>query len=223
MFFLFSATVTASFFDSLNPSAIAQMMLIQAMVKNKRHTWFFIAGIVLANFVMGMAVYYGVAAWASRLFAAAASAYPFPIRCAIIAGGLASLAYGLRLLVMTRRGRAAQDEEGPKAPASLSPFSLFVMGAAFCGVELTGALPYFGFIAMVASAQVSFAAAMFLFGVYNFMYALPLILLYFGYNRLRGTAALGRLEAALGRVSVYVVPGALTLLGPALVFFGATL
>ena len=66
MFFLFSATVTASFFDSLNPSAIAQMMLIQAMVKNKRHTWFFIAGIVLANFVMGMAIYYGVAAWASR-------------------------------------------------------------------------------------------------------------------------------------------------------------
>lgn len=45
MMLLFGTTITASFFDSLNPSAIAQQMLLQAMVKNKRHIWFFIIGI----------------------------------------------------------------------------------------------------------------------------------------------------------------------------------
>ena len=41
MWFLLGTTLTASFFDSLNPSAIAQQMLLQAMVKKKRHICFF--------------------------------------------------------------------------------------------------------------------------------------------------------------------------------------
>ncbi len=54
---LLGTAITASFFDSLNPSAIAQQMLLQAMVKNKRHILFFIFGIGLANFVMDLACY----------------------------------------------------------------------------------------------------------------------------------------------------------------------
>lgn len=53
-------TLTASFFDSLNPSAFAQQMLLQAMVRRKRYIWFFIAGIGLANFAMGLAIYTGL-------------------------------------------------------------------------------------------------------------------------------------------------------------------
>ena len=44
MWMLLGSTVATSFLDSLNPSAIAQQMLLQAMVKNKRHIWFFIGG-----------------------------------------------------------------------------------------------------------------------------------------------------------------------------------
>ena len=69
---LFGTTITASFFDSLNPSAIAQQMLLQAMVKNKRHIWFFIVGIGSANLLLGLAVYYGMATWISQLLAVAA-------------------------------------------------------------------------------------------------------------------------------------------------------
>ena len=60
MWFLLGTTLTASFFDSLNPSAIAQQMLLQAMVKKKRHIWFFICGIGTANLIMGLAIYYGM-------------------------------------------------------------------------------------------------------------------------------------------------------------------
>ena len=38
MWILLGTVITTSFFDSLNPSAIAEQMLLQAMVKNKRHT-----------------------------------------------------------------------------------------------------------------------------------------------------------------------------------------
>ena len=79
MLVLFGTTITASFFDSLNPSAIAQQMLLQAMVKNKRHIVYFILGIGLANLALGLAVYYGIAAWAWRLFSAAAGVYPLVV------------------------------------------------------------------------------------------------------------------------------------------------
>ena len=49
MWFLLGTTLTASFFDSLNPSAIAQQMLLQAMVKKKRHIWFRNAAITAAR------------------------------------------------------------------------------------------------------------------------------------------------------------------------------
>lgn len=57
--------INSKFFDSLNPSAIAQQMLLQAMVKKKRHIWFFICGIGTANLIMGLAIYYGIATWVS--------------------------------------------------------------------------------------------------------------------------------------------------------------
>ena len=66
---LLGTTLTASFFDSLNPSAIAQQMLLQAMTKKKRHIWFFILGIGTANLLLGLAIYYGIASCVSRLLA----------------------------------------------------------------------------------------------------------------------------------------------------------
>ena len=56
MWVLLGISITTSFFDSLNPSAIAQQMLLQTMVKNKRHIWFFILGIGMANFVLGLSL-----------------------------------------------------------------------------------------------------------------------------------------------------------------------
>ena len=62
MLILLGTTLTTSFFDCLNPTAIAQQMMLQAMVNNKRHTLFFIFGIGSANLAIGLAIYYGIAA-----------------------------------------------------------------------------------------------------------------------------------------------------------------
>lgn len=222
MLVLFGTTITASFFDSLNPSAIAQQMLLQAMVKNKRHIVYFILGIGLANLALGLAVYYGIAAWAWRLFSAAAGAYPLFVYGAELGGGLLCLGAGIALVIKTaRRGKGeAGSESAPKAPARLSPLSLFLMGAAFCAIELTSAMPYFGFLAMLAGYNPAFPLVFGFILLYTFVYIFPLILLYFGYNKLQGTKGIQRLERVLNRVSAYIVPGCISLLGILLAVHG---
>ncbi len=224
MLVLLGTTLTTSFFDCLNPSAIAQQMLLQAMVKRKRHIWFFILGIGLANFGMGLAVYYGVAAWASQLLAALTEAYPLLVYVGLLGIGLFCAALGGWLLAKTiRRKPSKEGEEGsPKSPAGLRPWSLFTMGVGFCLVELTSALPYFGFLAVLAGYHLMFPLVLAFVLLYCFVYVLPLILLYFGYNRLQGTRVIQRLEKLLQKVSAYIVPGAVCLLGGFLVWYGGS-
>ena len=95
------------------------------------------------------------------------------------------------------------------------------MGSAFCAVELTSALPYFGFIALLTSRSLPFASVLGLMAVYNSVYVLPLALLYFGYNRFQGTALIQRLERVLAKVSAYIVPGAASVASALLIFHGA--
>ena len=202
MLLLLGAAITASFFDSLNPSAIAEQILLQTMVRNKRHILFFIAGIGFANLAMGLAIYYGAANWASQAYSAITAAYPLYVYGAETAAGLLFLGLGIRLIVKTSRSQNSGGKEeraAPKPPAQLAPLPLFLMGAAFCFVELTSALPYL---------------------LYNFIYILPLLLLYWGYRRLQGTKAIQRLESLLSKVSLYIVPCAISLFSAVLVFHG---
>lgn len=220
MLILLGTTITASFLDSLNPSAIAQQMLLQAMTPKKQHTLFFILGIGLANLLLGLAVYLSIAAWVTRLLSALTSAHPLPFYGAEIAAGVLLLLLGTRWIARTRRNAACAGDAQPKAPAQLTPLSLFCLGAAFCGVELTSALPYFGFLAMLAGLGPSLPLAMGYILLYNFIYIFPLLLVYAGYNRLRGTAGLQRLERGLQRISAYVVPVVLTAFAVLLLLHG---
>ena len=170
MLLLLGAAITASFFDSLNPSAIAEQILLQTMVRNKRHILFFIAGI----------------GFASR----------------------------------SQSSGGKEERAAPKPPAQLAPLPLFLMGAAFCFVELTSALPYFGFLALLAGYQLIFPLVFAFILLYNFIYILPLLLLYWGYRRLQGTKAIQRLESLLSKVSLYIVPCAISLFSAVLVFHG---
>ena len=219
--FLDSLNPSASFFDSLNPSAIAQQMLLQAMVKNKRHIWFFIGGIGSANLILGLAVYYGIAAWVSALFSQAVERYPQHIYGAALGAGMICLLAGFRLIARKKRqANNAQAASEVKAPAQLTPLSLFLLGGAFCAIELTSAFPYFGFLAILASYRFMFPFVLLFMMIYSFVYTLPLILLYFGYQKLQGTAILIRIERMLSGVAGYVVPVVVVLCGAFLCYFG---
>ncbi len=224
MLTLLGMTITTSFFDSLNPSAIAQQLILQAMVKKKWYIWYFIVGIGLANLLMGLAIYYGIATWLSRLLTGLAIAYPRPISVAACLAGIVCMVLGFHLMRKTRRaarvGESQDSTESVKTPARLSPLSLFVMGAFFCLVELTSALPYFGFLAALSQYDLVFPLTLLFVLLYNFMYVLPLILLYFGYNKLQGTRTIQKLEQVLGKVSAYIVPVAVVLVGVVLEYYG---
>lgn len=222
MLVLLGTALSASFVDSLNPSAIAQQMLLQAMVKKKKHIWFFISGIGLANYVLGLAVYYGVIEWVTKLFLSLTAKYPFYVYGAEIAVAVICAVVGIILIIKTKHAQTAEHQNDVKTPTSLAPLSLFVMGAAFCAVELTSALPYFGFLTMLATYKLSLPLVIVFILIYCFIYVLPLILLYFGYNRLQGTKAVKMLERVLGKISAYIVPVVLTGLGVFLLYKGVS-
>ncbi len=217
MLVLLGTTVTASFFDSLNPSAIAQQLLLQAMVKNKRYIWFFIFGIGLANFVMGVGIYFGVTAQLLQLWEQSVLRYPLLVRIVELFTGSLCLAAGIRMLARIKKCPALDTESTAKIPEyQLTPAALFFMGVGFCAVELTSALPYFGFLALLTGYQLAVPYVLGLILLYTFIYAFPLILLYLGYNRLCKTVLITRLEKALSRISAYILPAAFIILGAVL-------
>lgn len=222
MWILLGTVITTSFFDSLNPSAIAEQMLLQAMVKNKRHIWFFILGIGTANLALGLAIYYGIATWVSKLLSKAIELYPWYVYGAALGAGVLCLLLGIRLIVKTKLNAKNNSEETSevKNPAQLSPVSLFFLGAAFCAVELTSAFPYFGFLAILTTYHLIFPLVIVFIIIYDFMYILPLILIYFAYNKLQGTSAIKKIESVLSKVAAYVVPVVVTLLGAFLLYYG---
>ena len=174
-------SITTSFLDSLNPSAIAQQMLLQAMVNNKRYIWYFISGIGAANLALGAAIYYGVAEWVLGLISALAAREPERFYGTTLVAGLFCFLLGLWLLARAtgRRKTSQEQTAGVKNPARLSPPALFCLGAVFCVVELPSALPYFAFLTVLAGFHPSFPLVLLFLMIYNFMYLLPLILLYF--------------------------------------------
>ncbi len=222
MWILLGTVITTSFFDSLNPSAIAEQMLLQAMVKNKRHIWFFIFGIGTANLSLGLAIYYGIATWVSKLLYKAIEIYSWYIYGAALGAGVLCLLLGIRLIIKTKLNTKNKDEETSdlKNPARLSPLSLFFLGAAFCAVELTSALPYFGFLAILTTYNLIFPLVIVFIMIYNFIYIFPLILIYFAYNKLQGTSAIIKIESILSKVAAYVVPVIVTLVGILLIYYG---
>lgn len=94
------------------------------------------------------------------------------------------------------------------------------MGAAFCMVELTSAFPYFGFLALLTNYHLIVPLALLFMLIYNFMYVFPLILLYFGYNKLQGTTTIKKLESILNKVTSYILPVVVSLVGILFVYYG---
>ncbi len=210
MLILLGTTLTASFFDSLNPSAVAQQMLIQALLKNKKHTLFFISGIGLANYLLGLAVFYGIIDRLNYLWHICIEKYPVHTYSAEAIAGIICLIIGVKTLIKVKKCPSVEEIKAPRN--ALTPLTLFIMGACFCAVELTSALPYFGFLAVLSGYGLSLPYVLAFILLYNFVYLAPLIFLYFFYNRIQGTKLIKSLENILGKVSAYIIPFALIIL-----------
>ena len=193
MFSLIMYTLLTSAIDSLNPIAIAQQFVLQGMVKKAKHIWYFIISIAITNFTTGVLAYYGAVKVLSSFFSNFFNTLGVYLYIAELVLGFVFLFITIRILYKQRlknklgaKELVASTEEEQKSviPSwfrSVTPFSLTLIGIVATISELTTALPYFAFIAILLNYEISLIQVLLILVLYNFVYSLPLIIMYFIY------------------------------------------
>jgi cytochrome c biogenesis protein CcdA len=197
MFGLLVSTILTSAADSLNPIAITQQFVLQGMVKKPKHIWYFILPTGITNLIGGFLAYFGLAAFAGNFFKGVIEKYgQIVFTCELILGvvfliGVCYLIQNINIQVLEKQlqsmndGGKGNDEEGEVISKikSVSPLALVALGVGATLSELTTALPYFAFLAILLNYELTFIQAAFILIVYNIIYTAPLIILYFVYSK----------------------------------------
>jgi cytochrome c biogenesis protein CcdA len=126
------------------------------------------------------------------------------------------LLIGLLLLWVAWRSRGGNEQENsaPRA-AELTPLKAFGIGAVINIVGLPFALPYFAALDQILKADLSATGSVLVLVAYNFGYALPFLVvpglaLALG---ARSRPVLARINEKVDRVSAYLMPAMLGLVG----------
>ncbi len=121
--------LSAGLLDSLNPSAIAQMMIIETMVQKRKNALFFILGIGLANFVLGLGILYGIVNVLASILAHIVERHADTVSTLAFILSLVLFIAGIAMIMRSKTKRSTEGEEekldGRAAGASaLSPTSV---------------------------------------------------------------------------------------------------
>lgn len=174
MFSLAMMTLATSAADSLNPIAIAQQLVFQSVSRKKQDIVGFIIGIGFTNFAAGLLVYYGLAALAQQFLGQLLSQYPVIIPAGEIVIGAVLLLY----LVKRLFSQKVETEEVKRPDKKLGFGNLLGLGFISCCLELSSALPYFAFLAILLQYQLPVIGVVAILAVYNVIYSMPLIVIY---------------------------------------------
>lgn len=194
MWGLLLSTVLTSAVDGLNPTAITQQFILQGLVKKPKHIWYFIIPTGVVNLISGFLAYYGVIRIISHFFGKFVARYGTILFGVEVLLGVSFLVVaGVLLKRNLRRKRKDQPREndehsisGEERAAlkikSVSPPALMMLGVGATIMELTTALPYFAFLAILFNYQLTFPQLALILVLYNFIYTLPLMILYYMYK-----------------------------------------
>lgn len=197
MWGLLISTVLTSAADSLNPIAITQQFVLQGLVKKPKHIWYFILSTGITNLIGGFLVYFGLFALMEKIFGVIIENYGYYLYVAELITGIALLIGGSyviqsskikllkRQIVSLKHEEGIENENNLKEEKvkirSVSPAALIAMGVGSTVSELTTALPYFAFLAVMLSCQLTFPQTALILVMYNIIYMLPLMILYIIY------------------------------------------
>lgn len=195
MWGLFITTILTSAADSLNPIAITQQFVLQGMVKKPKHIWFFIIPTGITNLLGGFLAYFGLAAFIGDFFGMLLERYGqmlYTIELILGIVFLIALFYAVQntkleslkrqiTFLNTGASKINDETEAARKIKFVSPVALLVLGMGTTISELTTALPYFAFLAVLFNYRLSLIQVTFILIVYNAIYTLPLIILYFVY------------------------------------------
>ncbi|NLK95296.1 MAG: hypothetical protein GX275_08935 [Clostridiales bacterium] len=198
MLSLLLLTIATSATDSLNPIGIAQQFFLQGLVKKRQHIFAYIFAMALTNFTGGLIVYIGAGEFIKRYMASILNKYSNIIYISEFILGLLVLMSGFFLIVKNHtkklkdeifilKGMSPEEDINNSffKIKSVNPTSLFFIGVLSTFMELTTALPYFAFLAILLNYKVSFFVVVLILILYNIIYSLPLIILYFLYVKCR--------------------------------------
>lgn len=191
---LFISTILTSAADSLNPVAITQQFVLQGMVKKAKHIWYYIIAIALTNLTGGFFAYFGLISLIGDFLTKIIDKYGKVLFTTEFIVGICFIITVFYLIQNTKiddlkrqikllRSEAehSDEEETTNKIKSVSPISLIALGVVATISELTTALPYFAFLAILFNYKLSVLAVTLILIVYNIIYSLPLIIMYFVY------------------------------------------
>ena len=195
MWGLLLTTIFTSAADSFNPIAITQQFVLQGMVKKPKHIWFFIIPTGVTNLIGGFLAYYGLITLIGRFMGKLVEKHgQILFTSELILGITFLIAVGVmiqnnkpeslkkQIKSLDVEGNIENDEkEVAHRIKSVSPIALVTLGVGATISELTTALPYFAFLAIIFNYQLTLLQVTFILIVYNTIYTLPLIILYFIY------------------------------------------
>lgn len=194
MWGLLVSTLLTSSIDCLNPIAITQHFVLQGLVKKRWHIWFFILATGFTNLLSGYLAYYGILSLISEYFNMFISEFgSFIFTSELILGlGCVSMVFyfihstkikKLENQVLLLSGVDLNSDENvvSKKIRSVTPFALVMLGVVATISELTSALPYFAFLAILFNYQLTFFEVSLILFIYNLIYISPSIVLYIIY------------------------------------------
>ncbi len=195
MWELFVYTILTSAADSINPIAITQQFVLQGMVKKPKHIWYFIISTGLTNLAGGFLAYFGLVAFIGAFFEMLIEKHSqIVFTCELILGitlliAVCYLIQNSKIESLKRQLRALRSDESKsndevefaRKIKSVSPMALLALGVGATVSELATSLPYFAFLAILFNYQLSLVQVTFILVVYNTIYTLPLMILYFVY------------------------------------------
>lgn len=237
---LLTSAILTSAVDCVNPIVITQHFVLQGMVKKTNHIWFFIIPTGLTNIVFGIMTYFGVGSFLNGFSKGLIKSYGHILFAAeLIVGIIFLMSVGFILqrgkiksmekeMYYIKYGESGKDDDEEKAllkVKSVSPIALVLLGVGSTASELTTALPYFAFLAILINHKVSLINLFLILIFYNIIYISPSIALYFVY--IKSKAKFDKLYTLIKtkfiKWSSVIVPAVFGVVGMLLVYHSITL
>lgn len=241
MWGLLFPTILTSAADSLNPFAITQQFVLQGMVKKPKHIWYFIIPTGVTNLIGGFLAYFGLVSFVGRFFSKLIEKYGQTLFTAELILGIAFL-IGVGFLLQRKKidslkrqiqslkaGEHHEDEKDETEAAcrikSVSPMALVALGVAATISELATALPYFAFLSILFHYQLTLLQVTIILVVYNTIYTMPLMILYFVYSKAQNKFELlyKVIKAQVTKWSDILAPLLMGMIGIVLVYHATSL
>ena len=192
--------------DILNPVLFAFMVYAAGTDRPIVNSSAMLLGHTVAYLVAGIVLSFGLEAVSYRL------ANPKRIDFFI------EIIVGVILLWVAWQSRSAENKDPEEKTSSLSPISAFGFGMVINFIGMPFAVPYFAALSQILKTDPSFLQAFFMLLAYNVLYALPFAIVpsLVAVMGQRSQPVLQKINTVLDRVSAFLMPILLVLVGLAL-------